>query len=77
MRDARTSAIATFESLGAAQRWWESCHRSNPPLVEAIKCATCGAYFGQLAERISYRERYYHLPHAPETIAIQRRKRQA
>jgi hypothetical protein len=76
-RDPRTGVIATFESVEAAQRWWDGSHPGDPPLAEAIKCATCGGYFGQLAERISYRESYYHRPHAPETTAIQRRRLQA
>jgi hypothetical protein len=74
VRDASTGVMATFESLGAAQRWWDGIHPSDPPLAEAITCATCGGYFGQMAESMSYRESYYHLQHAPETMAIQCRR---
>jgi len=76
-RDPATGVMATFESLGAAQRWWGGTRPGDPPLAEALKCARCGGYFGQMAECMSYQGSYYHQQHAPKTMAIQRRRLQA
>jgi hypothetical protein len=76
-RDPATGVMATFESLGAAQRWWDGIRLGEPPLAEALKCATCGGYFGQKARCMSYQGSYYHHQHAPNTMAIQRRRLQA
>jgi len=76
-RDPATGVMATFESLGAAQRWWHGIRPGDPPLAEALKCATCGGYFGQMAECMSYQGSYYHHQHAPKTMTIQRRRLQA
>jgi|SRR5437588_9378811 len=71
-RDPQTGAIAFFDSLDAAQRWWARQRPDEPPLQEAIKCARCGAYFGTLAGSEKHGERYYHLQHVPEAANLRR-----
>jgi hypothetical protein len=73
-RDPQTGAIAFFESLNAARRWWAKLHPDEPPLEEAIKCARCGAYFGALAGHEEYGGSYYHPQHIPEAASLRRRR---
>ena len=66
LRDPVTGAIATFDSLDQARRWWRYLHPGEPTLQEATKCARCGAYFGTMSTYVSFGARHYHPQHAPQ-----------
>ena len=63
-----SGAIATFDSLAQARRWWRDLHPDDPPLQESPKCAQCGAYFGPSMGRVPYAGRWFHQVHAPSAI---------
>jgi hypothetical protein len=65
----RTGAIATFYSLADARRWWQRQHPEEPPLQEAPKCVSCGAYIDPNMKFVKYSGRAYHGIHAPVDIA--------
>lgn len=69
VRHPKSGAIATFYSLTEASRWWQKLHPDDPPLREADKCGSCGAYFEPNAKRVTYRGRSYHGVHTPFEIA--------
>lgn len=66
VRDPETGRIATFESLAEARRWFRLRFPQEGPAHEAIKCARCGAYFGQDSTCVLVGGFYYHLGHAPQ-----------
>ena len=68
VRDPSTGNIATFASLEEARRWWLKIDPLGPTVVEAIKCAGCGAYFGRTTDWTTYGGRYYHPSHTPQAI---------
>lgn len=69
VRHRRNGAIATFDSLAEARRWWQRLHPDDPPLHEGAKCGWCGTYFGPAAKRVTYGGRSYHGIHIPLAIA--------
>jgi hypothetical protein len=64
-RDPQSGAIATFQSLSEARRWWAGLNPDGPALKEAPTCARCGGYFGSQAELVLVAGRSYHPGHAP------------
>jgi hypothetical protein len=74
VRDPKTGAIVSFDSLDTARGWWQHRHPNDPPLREAIKCAQCGGYFGPSSVATRYAGRYYHAMHRPKAIDLQRRR---
>ena len=68
-RDPKTGLVAAFNSLEEARGWWQRLHPDDPPLKEAIKCAWCGAYFGEGMSYTSYAGRYYHPQHIPQACS--------
>src|SRR2546421_10383096 len=66
VRDPENGSIPTFRSLEEARRWWGHLHPGAGPLVEANKCARCGAYFGPSTPWILYAGRPYHSSHSPQ-----------
>jgi hypothetical protein len=68
MRDPASGAIATFDTLAEARRWWARQYPDDRPLTEANKCARCGGYFGARTGRSIVNGRDYHPSHAPKTL---------
>jgi hypothetical protein len=70
VRDPISGAVAIFEDLELARRWWRRLHPGDPPLREALKCVRCGGYFGPLAGSTVYEGNLYHIVHAPQVASI-------
>jgi hypothetical protein len=73
VRDPESGAMATFDSLAEARRWWHAWHPQEPPLEEEMKCEWCGAYFAPGMQPVIYGGRFYHGVHATLAIASGRR----
>ncbi len=74
LRDPATGNIATFGSLEEARRWWLKIDPQGPVVKEAIKCASCGAYFGRASTWTQYAGRYFHPSHAPQALDLRSRR---
>ena len=73
VRDPTTGGtIRSFESLADARHWWSERNPHDPLLLEAPRCAWCGAYFGPSAQPTIYGGRHYHPVHTPPAIAAGR-----
>ena len=72
IRDPDSGAIVTFDSIDTARMWWAQLRPEDPPLLEAIKCARCGGYFGHGMAPIREGARYYHAAHRPRAAVLQR-----
>ncbi|MEO6795590.1 MAG: hypothetical protein ABI401_04575 [Candidatus Dormibacter sp.] len=68
VRDPTSGAIATFDTLADARRWWARLHPDDRPLTEARRCARCGGYFGASTGWSVFDGRDYHPSHAPKTL---------
>lgn len=74
VRDRKTGAILTFDSLTEARRWCRQHYPGEAPPQEGIKCSKCGAYFGRDSTWSLSGGLSYHLSHSPEFRRPSRRR---